>query len=50
MVNKSFELTSNRSKEMNEKFIQFREKFTKKTKEIEKLERKQVSFGISRPL
>ena len=43
MVNKAFELTSDRSKEMNEKFIQFREKFTKKSKEIEKLERKQVS-------
>jgi len=41
MVNKAFELTSDRSKEMNEKFIQFREKFTKKSKEIEKLERKQ---------
>ena len=46
MVNKAFELTSDRSKEMNEKFIQFREKFTKKSKEIEKLERKQVSVLI----
>lgn len=46
MVNKSFELTSDRSKEMNEKFIQFREKFTKKSKEIEKLERKQVNFCV----